>query len=148
MRMLLSSPLTGSNDGSKELMVLLARPIPTWFPTNVLYTKMDSTPLHSIPSACWCDLWCLNAMAYCTKEELALGSEVTFFCSILTRRFSLKLVSFYAPSSSSIAYVCLLVLSASHVTLCNLSARRLVHYASPNSTQLPCRRAEKLSMAK
>ncbi len=33
-------------------MVLRVKPTPTRFPTNSLYTPMDSTPLHSISSVC------------------------------------------------------------------------------------------------
>ncbi len=33
-------------------MVLRVKPTPTRFPTNSLYTPMDNTPLHSIPSVC------------------------------------------------------------------------------------------------
>ncbi len=33
-------------------MVLRVKPTPTRFPTNSLYTPMDKTPLHSIPSVC------------------------------------------------------------------------------------------------
>ncbi len=33
-------------------MVLRVKPTPTRFPTNSLYTPMDNTALHSIPSVC------------------------------------------------------------------------------------------------
>ncbi len=33
-------------------MVLRVKPTPTRFPTNSLYTLMDNTLLHSIPSVC------------------------------------------------------------------------------------------------
>ncbi len=42
--------LTGNKEGSNGLMVLRVMATPTRFQTNSLYTPMDSTPLHSIPS--------------------------------------------------------------------------------------------------
>ncbi len=44
--------LTGNKEGSKGLMVLRVKPTPTRFPTNVLYTPVDNTSLHSLPYVC------------------------------------------------------------------------------------------------
>ncbi len=33
-------------------MVLRVKPTPPGLPTNILYTPMDNTPLHSISSVC------------------------------------------------------------------------------------------------
>ncbi len=42
--------LTGNKEGSKGLMALQVKPTPTRFPTSILYTPMDDTPLHSVLS--------------------------------------------------------------------------------------------------
>ncbi len=39
-----------NDEKDSELIVLRVIPIPNRFPTNVLYTPVDSTLLHSIPS--------------------------------------------------------------------------------------------------
>ncbi len=36
----------GKKEGSRSLMVLRVKPTPTRFPTNSIYTPMDSTPSH------------------------------------------------------------------------------------------------------
>ncbi len=60
MRALFTYSLNLSKEGSKGLMVLQIKPIPTRFPTNSLYTTMDNTPRHSKPSVCrpWSDGCC------------------------------------------------------------------------------------------
>ncbi len=45
----LLAPLTRNKEGSMWLMVLRVRPTPTRFPTNILYSPVDSTPLLSLP---------------------------------------------------------------------------------------------------
>ncbi len=46
----LLAPLAGSKDMSKEIMVLGDRPTPTRFPTYLLCTSVNKTPLRSSPS--------------------------------------------------------------------------------------------------
>ncbi len=46
----LLAPLNGNKEGSKGLMVFRVKPLRTLFVTNSLYTPMDNTSLHSIPS--------------------------------------------------------------------------------------------------
>ncbi len=48
----LLAPLTGKKECSKGHMLLGVKLTPTRFPANSLYTPMDNTPLHSIPSVC------------------------------------------------------------------------------------------------
>ncbi len=48
----LLAPLAENTKGGKGVMVLRVKPTPTRFPTISLYTPMDNTPLHSIPSVC------------------------------------------------------------------------------------------------
>ncbi len=60
-------------------MVLRVRSTPTRFPTNILSTPVDSTPLHSIPSV-WCPRgsWlCSPPWHACVHVPWAIGQEFT-----------------------------------------------------------------------
>ncbi len=47
----LLAPLIRNDERSMGYMVLRVRPTETHFPTNVLYTPVDSTRLYSLPEA-------------------------------------------------------------------------------------------------
>ncbi len=54
-------------------MVLRVKPSPTRLPTNSLYTPMDNTPLHSLPSVChpwdWQLLFCFLYVGIGTRKS-------------------------------------------------------------------------------
>ncbi len=99
-RYLLAS-LTGNEEGSRSLMVLLwVKPTPTRFPTDNLYIPSDNTHLHSITSA----IGVRPIVRVCESQQFRRNAAVDW-------KLSTDMEWTHAQSYSIFIYCCLELIS-------------------------------------